>query len=74
MAVDNKNITLSVDQVQTVARVLEPDILESDSLVNNSVFEQLKINVIRNLENVNSLMVFDRKVGTTRRYRAGRKV
>lgn len=74
MAVDNKNITLSVDQVQTVARVLEPDILESASLVNNSVFEQLKINVIRNLENVNSLMVFDRKVGTTRRYRAGRKV
>ena len=74
MAVDNKNITLSVDQVQTVARVLEPDILESASLVNNSVFEQLKITVIRNLENVNSLMVFDRKVGTTRRYRAGRKV
>lgn len=74
MAVDNKNITLSVDDVKTITKVLEPDILESASLVNDSVFEQMKINVIRNLENVNSLMVFDRKVGTTRRYRAGRKV
>lgn len=70
MAVDNKHNALSVDQILTITREVEPDILESASLVNDSVFEDLKINVIRDLENVNSLIVFDRKVGTTRRYQA----
>ena len=74
MAVDNKNIALNLEQVKTVTRFLEPDILESASLVNDTVFEDLKINVIRDLENVSSLLVFDRKVGTTRRYQAGKLV
>ena len=74
MAIDNKNIALNLEQVKTVTRYLEPDILESASLVNDSVFEELKINVIRDLENVSSLLVFDRKVGTTRRYQAGKLV
>ena len=71
MAVDNKNNALSVDQILTISREVEPDILESASLINDTVFESLQINVIRDLENINSLMVFDRKVGTTRRYQAG---
>ncbi|MGN0311119.1 MAG: hypothetical protein ACI4C3_11150 [Bacteroides sp.] len=74
MAIDNKNIALNLEQVQSVTKFLEPDILESASLVNDSVFEELKINVIRDLENVSSLLVFDRKVGTTRRYQAGKLV
>lgn len=72
MAVDNKHNALSVDQIMTITREVEPDILESASLVNDSVFEDMKINVIRDLENVNALMVFDRKVGTTRRYQANK--
>lgn len=72
MAIDAKNNALSVDQVKTITQVIEPDILESAALVNDTVFEDLKINVIRNLENVNSLIVFDRKVGTSRRYQAGK--
>lgn len=71
MAVDTKNNALSVDQILTITREVEPDILESAALVNDTVFEDMKINVIRDLENVNALMVFDRKVGTTRRYKAG---
>ena len=74
MAVDNKNNALSLEQVQTITREVEADILESASLVNDTVFEDLKINVIRNLENVNSLMVYDRKVGTSRRYQAGKSL
>lgn len=72
MAIDNKNNALSLEQVQTITREVQADILESASLVNDTVFEDLKINVIRNLENVNSLMIFDRKVGTSRRYQAGK--
>ena len=71
MAVDSKHNALSVDQVRTITREVEADIYESAALVNDSVFEEMQINVIRDLENVSSLMVFDRKVGTTRRYKAG---
>lgn len=74
MAIDKKNNALSVDQILTITREVEPDILESASLVNDSVFEDLQINVIRDLENVSSLMVFDRKIGTTRRYQAGKEL
>lgn len=71
MAVDSKHNALSVDQVRTITREVEADIYESAALVNDSVFEEMQINVIRDLENINSLMVFDRKIGTTRRYKAG---
>lgn len=71
MAIDSKNNALSVDQVRTITREVEADIYESASLVNDSVFEEMQINVIRDLENISSLMVFDRKIGTTRRYKAG---
>ena len=74
MAIDKKNNALSVDQILTITREVEPDILESAALVNDSVFEDLQINVIRDLENVSSLMVFDRKIGTTRRYQAGKEL
>lgn len=74
MAIDNKNHALSVDQILTITRNVESDILESAALVNDSVFEEMQINVIRDLENVNSLMVFDRKIGTTRRYKAGSEI
>lgn len=72
MAIDTKNHALDVDQIRTITHEVEPDILESASLVNDVVFEEMQINVIRDLENVNTLMVFDRKVGTTRAYKAGR--
>lgn len=74
MAIDKKNHALSVDQILTITREVEPDILESAALVNDSVFEDMQINVIRDLENVSSLMVFDRKIGTTRRYQAGKEL
>ena len=74
MAIDPKHNALNVDQVRTITREVESDILESASLVNHEVFEDMQINVIRNLENVNSLMVFDRKVGTSRRYEAGKPI
>ena len=70
MAVDPKNNALNVDQVRTITREVEADIYESAALVNDTVFEDLQINVIRDLENISSLMVFDRKIGTTRRYQA----
>lgn len=72
MTVDNTNNALDLAQVQTLTRTLEPDLLESATLVNDSVFEEMYINVIRNLENVNNLMIFERHTGTTRRYEAGK--
>lgn len=74
MAVDPKNNALNVDQVRTITREVEADIYESAALVNDTVFEDLQINVIRDLENISSLMVFDRKIGTTRRYQAGAQI
>lgn len=72
MAIDPKHNALNVDQVRTITREVESDIYESASLVNHEVFEEMQINVIRDLENITSLFVFDRKVGTTRRYKPGR--
>lgn len=71
MAIDTKNHALSVDQIRTITREVEPDILEAAALVNDSAFEEMQINVIRDIENVNTLMVFDRKVGQARRYKPG---
>lgn len=71
MAIDPKNNALSVEQIQAITSEVQSDILESASLVNSSIFEELQINVIRDIENVHSLMVFDRKVGTARRYQPG---
>ena len=71
MAIDPKHNALSVDQVRTITREVEADIYESAALVNDAVFEEMQINVIRDLENISSLMVFDRKIGTTRRYKPG---
>ena len=74
MAIDPKHNALNVDQVRTITREVESDIYESATLVNDAVFEEMQINVIRDLENVTSLMVYDRKVGTTRRYEPGKPI
>lgn len=74
MAVDNKNYALNLEQVQTLTKTLEPDILESAALVNNRIFEDLKINVLTDIESVNAVMVFNRHTGTTRKYKAGKVI
>lgn len=72
--IDRAHYALSLDQIQTITKILEPDILESATLVNHEVFEKLKINVITDLENVHSYMVYNRHTGTTRRYVPGKSL
>lgn len=71
MAIDANNNALSLEQITLLTKTYEPDILESASLVNDDVFEKLRIKVYRNLENANSVMIFNRHTGTARRYKPG---
>ncbi len=64
-------IGLSVQNVQKLTEILEPDILSIATLVTSDVFEKAKINVIKGIENINKLITFEKHVGVTRRYQPG---
>ena len=71
MAIDNANHALGVEQISLLTQTYAPDILETATGVNSEVFEKLKIKVHRNLEHVNKVMIFNRHMGTARRYKPG---
>lgn len=71
MAIDTTNHALSVEQISLLTQTYAPDILETATGVNSEVFEKLRIKVHRNLEHVNKVMIFNRHMGTARRYKPG---
>ena len=63
--------TLSLANVQTLSNILEKDVLESAALLNSDLFEKLHIKVLTGIEYQQSVLVFHRRGGTSRRYKAG---
>lgn len=66
--------TLSLEAVQHMTDILEPDILESAALLNSELFAELYIRVLTGTEFRRSQLVFSRKGGTTRRYVPGKSI
>ena len=62
---------LSLQNVQTLTDILKKDILESAALLNVDLFTKLHMKVLTGIEYRHSIIVFNRKAGTTRRYKAG---
>lgn len=71
MAIDITNNALNVDQISLLTQTYAPEILETATGVNSEVFEKLKIKVHRDLQHVNKVMIFNRHMGTARRYKPG---
>lgn len=65
---------LSLEEVQHLTDVLAPDIITSPVLLNADIFAELGIKVLTGVEYRNSIMVFNRKGGTARAYKAGNKI
>lgn len=65
---------LSLQEVQTLTNVLAPDIIASPVLLNADIFAELGIKVLTGVEYQNSIMVFNRKGGTARAYKAGNRI
>ena len=65
---------LSLEEVQHLTDVLAPDIITSSVLLNADIFAELGIKVLTGVEYRNSIMVFNRKGGTARAYKAGNKI
>lgn len=71
MAIDKTNHALGVEQISLLTQTYAPEILETATGVNSEVFEKLKIKVHRDLQHVNKVMIFNRHMGTARRYKPG---
>lgn len=65
---------LSLEEVQHLTDVLAPDIITSPVLLNADIFAELGIKVLTGVEYRNSIMVFNRKGGTARAYKAGNRI
>lgn len=65
---------LSLEEVQHLTDVLAPDIITSPILLNADIFAELGIKVLTGVEYRNSIMVFNRKGGTARAYKAGNRI
>lgn len=65
---------LSLEEVQTLTDVLERDIITSPVLLNADIFAELGIKVLTGVEYRNSIMVYNRKGGTARAYKAGNRI
>lgn len=65
---------LSLQEVQSLTDVLAPDIITSPVLLNVDTFAKLGIRVLTGVEYRNSIMVFNRKGGTARAYKAGNRI
>lgn len=69
---DKDTVLMGVDQIRSVARQIEKDILTAPVLENKElIFDRLKIKTLTGIEFKNSLVVFHRKGGQIRRYKVG---
>lgn len=59
---------IGLEKVQEITNRINPDLIESIVMYDNSVFDLLKINVITDIENADTIYQFMRKGGNARLY------
>ena len=59
---------IGLEQVKEITKRINPDLIESIALYDDSIFDLLKINVITDIENADLVYQFMAKGGTTRLY------
>lgn len=64
-------VAIDITQVTAVKNIIEKDIIESASLVNDTIFDTLKAEVIRGIENKDTVFVYEKAAKIASAYTPG---
>ncbi len=64
-------VAIDITQVTAVKNIIERDIIEAASIVNDSIFDTLKIDVLRGIENKDTIFVYEKAAKIAAAYTPG---